>query len=40
MKLLNFMFEGPISNNKEKIDIAPSHLGTPLAKIIELNFFE
>ena len=34
------MFEGPIPNNKENINIAPSPLGTPLANIIELNFFE
>ena len=33
------MCEGPISNNKEKINIAPPP-GTPLAKIILLNFFE
>ena len=40
MKMLKFMFEGPISNNIEKINIAPSPPGTPLAKIILLNFFE
>ena len=40
MKILVFMFEGPISNNKEKINIAPSPPGAPLAKIIELNFFK
>ena len=34
------MFEGPICNNKEDINFAPSLLGTPLAKIIEFNFFE
>ena len=40
MKILIFMFEGLISNNIEKINIAPSPLWTPLAKIILLNFFE
>ena len=40
MKILIFMFGGPISNNKEKINIATSPPRTPLAKIIELNFFE
>ena len=40
MKILVFIFEGPISNNKEKINIAPSPLGTPLAKNILLNFIE
>ena len=30
MKIFIFMFEGPISNNKEKINIAPSPQGTPL----------
>ena len=40
MKTLIFMFEGPISNNKEKVNIAPSPPGTSLAKIILLNFFE
>ena len=34
MKISKFMFEGPISNNKEKINIAP------LANVILLNFFE
>ena len=31
------MFEGPISNNKEKINIAPSPPGTPLGKTVLLN---
>ena len=30
MKKFKFMFEGLISNNKEKINIAPSPHGTPL----------
>ena len=34
------MFGGPISNNKEKINVAPSPPWTPLAKIILLNYFE
>ena len=40
MKILKFMFEGPVPNNKEKINIDPSPPGTPLAKSILLNFFE
>ena len=40
MKILISMFEGLTSKNKEKINIAPSPPGTPLAKIILLNFFE
>ena len=32
MKILVFMFEGPIFNNKENINITPSPPGTPLAK--------
>ena len=32
------MFEGPFSNKKK--NIAPSPPGTPLQKIILLNFFE
>ena len=39
MKILISMFEGLTSKNKEKINIAPSPPGTPLAKIILLNFF-
>ena len=38
MKMLLFMFEGLISNNKENINIAPSPPGTPLAKIFFLQF--
>ena len=30
MQIFIFMFEGLISNNKEKINIAPSPQGTPL----------
>ena len=37
MKLVLFMSEDPISNNKEKINIVPFPPGTPLAKIISLN---
>ena len=37
MKILIYMFEGPISYNKEKINIAPSPLGTPLAKILNIS---
>ena len=40
MKIFIFMFESLISNNKEQINIPPSPQGTPLAKIILLNFFE
>ena len=40
MKISKFMFEGIISNNKEKKNIAPSPPGTPLTKIIVLDFFE
>ena len=40
MKIFIFMFEGLISNNKEKINIASSPQGTPLTKIIVLNLFE
>ena len=40
MKIFIFMFEGLISNNKDNINIAPSPQGTPLAKIIVLNFYE
>ena len=34
MKILKFMFEGPISNNKEKINIAPLPLGRPWQKLL------
>ena len=34
MKILVFMFEGPISYNKEKINIDPSPLERPWQKII------
>ena len=40
MKISIFMFEGPISNIKENINIAPSPPGTPLAIIILFYFFE
>ena len=40
MKILVFIFEGPISNNKEKINIAPSPPRTPLEKIMLLNLSE
>ena len=36
MKILVYMFEGPISYNKENINIAPSPLGRRLQK----RFFE
>ena len=34
MKILLFMFEGPISNKKEKINIALLPLGRPWQKLI------
>ena len=40
IKIFILMFKGLISNNEEKINIAPSPQGTPLTKIIVLNFFE
>ena len=40
MKILVFMFEGPISYNKENIKIAPSPLGRPWQKIFCLNFYD
>ena len=40
MNIFIFSFEGFISNNKEKINIAPSPPWEPLAKIILLNFFD
>ena len=39
MKILLFMFEGPISYNKENINMAPSPLNAHGKKYIFKNFF-